>query len=464
MRNFAQDPAIEKENEVRGLLARWRAWTESFVPEEAKLDPEKLRISHLLIGFGFIGPVFGVLYALFYYQIGHSTAATIIVFCSLCFASMPLFLKKSGDPRFSGDLFSAVLIVGFTALAGLEGGARGHAVAWLATVPLCALLLTRFQRALFWSILTMLVVLGFSVMEMTGRHLPYDYPEELHGIITSVGFAGLTVFLFSVGLIYERTRKNAMAAKQEALDALQEAHDELVRLNQEKDEFLGIAAHDLKNPLTAVQAYAGLIEQSAGPQAAETKEMAERIGEAAERMSSIVGNVLDVNAIEQGKFPIRAGRYDLADLVQKCLRSYEHAAESKKIAFHRELETVPAWVDQEASGQVIDNLVSNALKYSPSGRRVWISTREEDSRALLQVRDEGPGMSPEDRAKLFQRFMKLTARPTGGESSTGLGLSIVKKIVEAMDGQIGCESELGQGCIFWVKLPLAKSREAASGF
>jgi signal transduction histidine kinase len=105
--------------------------------------------------------------------------------------------------------------------------------------------------------------------------------------------------------------------------------------------------------------------------------------------------------------------------------------------------------------QVLDNLVSNAVKYSPAGTTIVISASQADGKVTVAVKDQGPGLSEEDQKKLFQKFTRLTARPTGGESSNGLGLSIVKRLAEAMNGNVGCHSVLGQGATFFVQLPVA---------
>ena len=111
-------------------------------------------------------------------------------------------------------------------------------------------------------------------------------------------------------------------------------------------------------------------------------------------------------------------------------------------------------VDPSVMVQVLENLVSNAIKYSPSGKNIRVRLSKDPSHVRCEVRDEGPGLSAEDQKKLFGKFARLSAKPTGGEHSTGLGLSIVKKMVEAMNGKVWCESELGKGATFVVQLPL----------
>jgi signal transduction histidine kinase len=112
-----------------------------------------------------------------------------------------------------------------------------------------------------------------------------------------------------------------------------------------------------------------------------------------------------------------------------------------------------ALLDPSITVQVLENLVSNAVKYSPPGKNIFVRLKKQPSVARMEVQDEGPGLSAEDQKKLFGKFARLSAKPTGGEHSTGLGLSIVKKMVEAMNGKVWCESELGRGATFIVEFP-----------
>jgi signal transduction histidine kinase len=129
------------------------------------------------------------------------------------------------------------------------------------------------------------------------------------------------------------------------------------------------------------------------------------------------------------------------------------AAKEQKIRFEDEAVKRPVVVDPTVTTQVFENLISNAIKYSPPGKTITVRLTEEASGVRFEVRDEGPGLSVEDHRKLFGKFARLSAKPTGGEHATGLGLSIVKRMVEAMNGKVWCESELGKGASFMVELP-----------
>lgn len=246
----------------------------------------------------------------------------------------------------------------------------------------------------------------------------------------------------------------------ERTEELRLKNDDLAHLNAEKNEFLGIVAHDLKNPLGAIRGYAEMIEEDAERMdSPDLVGYATRVKEGANLMFELVTNLLDINRIEQGKMAIKRERCDLAESVFTAAERYEARAAAKGIRivldFPKREEPVSA--DPAALGQSIDNLVSNAVKYSPRDKQIWLRVRRELDRTRFEVADEGPGLSAEDQKKLFGKFARLSAQPTGGEHSTGLGLAIVKRMIESMDGRVWCESELGHGATFVVELDAWKN-------
>jgi signal transduction histidine kinase len=253
---------------------------------------------------------------------------------------------------------------------------------------------------------------------------------------------------------------------------LQEHNVRLEQLNQEKNEFLGIASHDLKNPLSAIQMTASMLYDYFDRWTAETmKERLQSIVTSARRMSAIISNLLDVNAIESGKLNLELTMLNIAALARSVSDDYAERAAAKSITlnFQTDAHAATAFADERATVEVLDNLVSNAVKYSPHEKRVFIEVLSDGAAVLacyarshvpprigcvlVLVRDEGPGLSEEDKTQLFEKFARLSAKPTGGEHSTGLGLSIVKKMVEAMNGRVWCVSKQGQGAEFIIELP-----------
>ncbi len=232
-----------------------------------------------------------------------------------------------------------------------------------------------------------------------------------------------------------------------------EKNIELERLNQDKNEFLGIAAHDLKNPLSAIK---GLSEEISDygqeMEREEITEYARKIQRASHKMFQLITTLLDVNAIESGKMNITLHTSDLFPIVKAIVEDYEKRAAAKQIHLHFEFEErfYLAWIDDNLAQQVLENLISNAVKYSFLGSQVWVRLKEENNVVYFEVQDEGPGLSKEDQQKLFGKFTRLSPRPTGDEHSTGLGLFIVKKLADSMHASIGCRSEQGFGSTFFV--------------
>jgi signal transduction histidine kinase len=233
----------------------------------------------------------------------------------------------------------------------------------------------------------------------------------------------------------------------------------LIDLNNEKNDFLGIAAHDLKNPLTGIMMTVSTMRNYFDRMTRDdlTTQLL-RIENTARRMHSIITELLDVNAIETGNFSLHLSDFDITPILQSVVEDFRERAMAKEIALHLELQPNVKLVNADATAivQVLENIISNAVKYSPNGKNVFVSLADNGSHTVrVFVRDEGPGLSPEDKERLFVKFAKLSARPTAGESSTGLGLSIVKRMVEAMHGQVLCESELGAGATFILEFAAA---------
>ncbi len=238
---------------------------------------------------------------------------------------------------------------------------------------------------------------------------------------------------------------------------LQEQNIALQELNREKNEFLGIAAHDLKNPLASIVLTAQLLHRKDAQITSEARlSRLVNIEQVAARMQEIIANLLDVNAIESGGITLTLSKQTLSDVAKSVTEEYRDVAAKKRIALHfNDAEASDACIQADGGRlrEVLENLVSNAVKYSFFDANVYVTIEARIDAVRCTVTDEGPGISNDDKRKLFGKFARLSAQPTAGEHSTGLGLSIVKKLVEMMHGTIWCESELGKGAAFTVEFP-----------
>lgn len=240
---------------------------------------------------------------------------------------------------------------------------------------------------------------------------------------------------------------------------------ELKQLNERKSEFLGIAAHDLRNPLANISQITEILSEHLGQrdetpllEPAQEVEFIQMIHSSATGMLQALEEIMNTESLDSGAPELKCEQVDLAGLCRRVVEMNQPNAEKK--AIHLSLtvaeDEMPANVDPRRWREICDNLVSNAIKYSPEGKRVWISLSRLDStppRLRLTVKDEGPGMQASDLKEVFGKFKKLSARPTAGESSSGLGLYIVKKLAELHGGRVWVESVLGEGATFCVEIP-----------
>jgi two-component system, sensor histidine kinase and response regulator len=230
----------------------------------------------------------------------------------------------------------------------------------------------------------------------------------------------------------------------------------LVDLNHLKNKFLGIAAHDLRNPLISIRGLSEIIlSEATGPLTSEQREYLGIVHSVSDGMLNLVNNLLDVSVIESGGLELQRGWGSIRELVEERIRIHKVMAAEKGIMLHAMLSEFDRehFFDAGKIAQVIDNLLSNAIKFSPHNTNVFIGLEKNGDEVTVSIRDEGPGIPEEDQSRIFGEFQVSTPMPTGGEKSTGLGLAIAKRIVEAHDGVMGVRSRPGKGSLFHFTIP-----------
>ncbi len=222
---------------------------------------------------------------------------------------------------------------------------------------------------------------------------------------------------------------------------LEKRNEHLLALDEEKNNLIKILAHDLRTPISHVQGLAQLLTLEADKLTAEQQEMVRKITESAQRSNKMITNILDVDGLENNRVKMFLEPVNLNNIILQVVKSFEKQAARKNIDLNFSADkTVTIKGDPLFLTQIYENLISNAIKFSPQQKAVNIYFEVLVNKVRVIVEDFGPGLTPEDLQQAFKKFAKLSARPTAGESSTGLGLSIVKKYVEMMDGVVWCES------------------------
>ncbi len=232
---------------------------------------------------------------------------------------------------------------------------------------------------------------------------------------------------------------------------LQEYNDRLERLNSSKDEFIGMASHELKTPLTSITGYLQLLNRNL-----EGKQNLYFLNKAINqvtKLTSLVADLLDISKIEAGKLHLRYSDFNIVDLMTDCIETVEQMYPSHTVIFDTQIPAIPVVADKLRIEQVILNLLTNAVKYSPHSHEVIVSQLVEENTVKFSIRDFGIGIENSQLSQIFTRFYRVEGlAPT--LSGLGIGLFISKEIIERHHGKLYAESEPGKGSIFYFELPL----------
>lgn len=266
---------------------------------------------------------------------------------------------------------------------------------------------------------------------------------------------------------YEQLQRQVLSANASVNNLMREVavkNQELAKLNVLKNQFLGMAAHDLRNPIGIVSGYADYLLDCASDNLTDQQlSVIKDVKQASEMMLGILNTFLDLARIEAGKFELNILELDIAKAIKANVKRNTIFAEQKQITLNLDVQQSLPLVsaDPNSIDQILNNLISNAIKFSDPNTKVTVAAFEVEAhnQIIFSVRDRGPGLSDADKDALFKAFATAAARPTSGERSTGLGLAIVQKLVLAHGGKVWIESKLGQGSTFFVALPITANEQ-----
>jgi len=281
-------------------------------------------------------------------------------------------------------------------------------------------------------------------------HLTRDgtpFPVEISA--QGMDLEGRRVLVSIIRDISERRRMEALLRDQNA---------RLRELDRLKGDFINAASHELRTPLTSIKGYAEFLEDEVGgPLNDDQQAFVFQIQEGAKRLQRIIDDMLDFARLEAGTFKLVLQEADLLALVEQEVSSMApQVAEAKvTLALHLAAAPIAVRMDPRRFGQVLLNLLSNAIKFTPAGGTITVSVTTCDGHVRLSVEDTGIGIAPEHVSRLFEKFYQVDPSTTRQHGGAGLGLAISKALIEAHEGEIGVESEVGRGSTFWITLPLA---------
>jgi signal transduction histidine kinase len=326
-------------------------------------------------------------------------------------------------------------------------------------------LLTTMLIAIVWGVGPSLLCVLLSTLLLEYYFFPPLGPASLSNWHSFIQLIPLVISGLAIALITaqrERARLKTLAAEQElqsyALE-LETINAKLQDANQAKDRFLSIASHELKTPITTIRGQAQLAlrrlaRQNDLPSDREGVQQAlEKINEQTTRLTSLIDELLDVSSMRAGKVELQTRRYDLRDICKEVVGDQRFLT-GRTINLEMPAEPVEANVDYDRLSQVLVNLISNAVKYSPERESVEVSLCQGENSALIKVRDYGKGIPREQQERIFESFYRTPDAQSSSKKGMGLGLAISKEIVERHRGRLWCESSPGNGSTFIAEIPL----------
>ncbi|WP_126456601.1 ATP-binding protein [Sulfuriflexus mobilis] len=281
-----------------------------------------------------------------------------------------------------------------------------------------------------------------------------------HGFDYGLFWKSLTAFIFIVGFLYFYNRKLAREINQRKVAEMEatQARDEANRANQAKSEFLSVVSHELRTPLTSIKGALGLLSSGVTMENPESAQNMLRIAyNNSERLSLLVDDILDIEKLLDGKMVFQKDVVEVSELISKAVTANQGYADQYGVHFSVEENKCGACTvigDENRLLQVLSNLMSNAVKYSPAGACVLITTQCNEHKVRVAVTDQGEGVPAEFREHIFTRFSQADASNTRKRGGTGLGLAISREIIQRHGGKIGFDSPPGQGASFYFELDI----------
>jgi signal transduction histidine kinase len=444
---------------------------EYFISDQHRSDAYLLYRYRLLLNASIFTSIFSLLYLVVSLIIEFPPGVYYMVFNVAGFLLLPFLMRTKTSIIMMGNLYVLIGTLAVVVLIYYSGGINSPIFPWLIAPPVLALLIVSRQYALVWTGVVLACLTVFILLTGSDHVFPVIYNQEWKLTFTLLCSSGIILIVVLISQIFE---SNTIAAVREVESQKKEIEDnnqiltaqreellvtseQLKELNEKKDYLMEILAHDLKSPLANIQALIGLIKLESFPEESVERKVMEMILDSSKKSQALIQKILSSENLENIVYNLKPEVVDVSKMLSHTVEELRNTARQKNIQLHLQMEedkACTALADKIYLVQVFENLINNAIKFSPQNKNVYVSIRAFGKTIRVQVKDEGPGIRGEEMNLLFKKFKKLSNKPTGGESSTGLGLSIVKHYTELMKGKVWCESVPGQGADFIVELPV----------
>ncbi|HET8859614.1 HAMP domain-containing sensor histidine kinase [Marivirga sp.] len=429
-------------------------------PERSSVDSRKAK---LLIRASLLSSLFSGVYVVvglaFDFYIGAQLMA-VNIFCNLF---LPFLLRTKLSIVTLGNFYVMIGGVAIILLAILSGGIQSAIYPWIISIPIMALLIVNRKSAIIWGLLSFLTMVLMGLATVMGFQFPNELNTSNEALWILFVLPGLLLITFLITYIFQSTLTNALdkLAKQNDIlvnqkNTIAAQKEELTSLIDDKNYIIRIMAHDIRSPLKNIQGLIELLsEEKDGARKEKITKLLLRSSVSAE---NLVNRVLEMDKSEDENVKAAVVKIDIIKLLKDLVENVQEHANQKLINIELKDEATKHKINADSSyiHLIFENLLSNAIKFSEEGKNIEVKITNSNTHIQIAVIDEGPGINIEEEELLFKKFSKLSARPTAGESSTGLGLSLVKRYVELSNGKVWHEQNLAnKGATFIVEFPLA---------
>ena len=461
-----------------------------FITPDHERDYKAALQARLVVNTSLLTSLFSGTYLILSHFMGFEMGVYLMVFNVLAFLILPFLIKSHMPTLWVGNAYVFAGAFAVVVLIYYSGGFSSPVMPWLIYVPAISLLLLNRISAYFWTFISVSAVGYFSYWEFVDQKLPVTFDASWDSLFGLMCMSGIVIIVFVINLTFEKNRNSAvdgLAEKNQELEStlkqlkitqkamanvnkgiretnqrltdqkiqIASQRENLRKLNEQKDYIIEILSHDLKSPLHSMQGLIGVMEteELTGDQ----KESLKLMRASTEKANDLINKVLDIGMLQEQKVNLDLVPVDLVMLLSEVVEDMTPLAEAKEIAIQVQYSN-PVLIDTDRlyARQIFENLLSNAIKFSPHKSTVQLKLTVANQVIRISIQDEGPGIKEEEKGLLFSKYSRLSARPTGGESSTGLGLSLVKRYVELLGGEVSFTSEVGKGSTFIVEFQQTK--------
>lgn len=432
-----------------------------FIHPHYHSDAKSLRRARLFVRSCLLTSLFSNSYIWLSWLFEYEKAIYLMIFNVIGFLLLALLAKTKLSILLLGNLYVLVGAIAVIVLSYFSGGLWSAIFPWLIAIPVLALLVVNRRSGVIWGIISLIIMLWFGWLAYQAIELPVDYNTDYKTEWFISIATGLLMIVLIIALVFESIQTKALRdleGQNKILNSqkgtIAEQSSELEKLIEAKDYIIRILAHDLKNPLSNITLVANLLKKAKNEN--DRKKYIDIIEKASSNANGLVDRVLEMETLNQDA-ELNMKVIDLEKSLNKLIASMIEIARKKRIQITQLNKSSNCKVrgDEIYIHQIFQNLISNAIKFSDNDTSVNAIISNTDTHVRVEIVDQGPGIVKGEEESLFKKFSKLSSKPTAGESSTGLGLALVKEYVDKIGGEVWYDKSSVNGSTFVVQFPTA---------